>query len=449
MWSRLYHGDRFILKSVVNCLINNLFYHKKYDKSIFERPINSLYFITSLDMDILILNSAVTDFRRPDFVFADNLAGKDGLAKCKTENMPKFSQEKLQEWIEHGFATAGGPGNTAPLIGRAGLKVAVAANLGKGDYDGLDAQGKFFCDTMTSNGIDVSQIYIHPELPTGTTFIHSPSTEGRGGIVYFPNANDDFDFEIFKKSVKRLNPKIVYYMYSGLSDRADANNGHDLAEFIKWCRNRKIITVVDSHTLTGNPDELICQGRPVEQYRLLEPLLPELDIFFTSCDEAKLIENTLSARRKWDDFDEQENITHFLDFLTGNFWKEGKGTKLFGVTVSDGAYEKHIGPNGETGGPNRVKSRFMAGEVVDLVGAGDSFRAGLITYIASNLSLFKNGCLNFEEAVQMGNLFASLFIKAPVNDRYANIKTYDALLNVIRSGRTYPSFEVLQRELSN
>lgn len=399
-------------------------------------------------VDVLILNTAVTDLRRPDFEFVDELVGKGGLAKCKTEDVPNYSQRQVREWIEQGFATAGGPGNTAPLIARSGLKVAVGVNLGKGPYDGLDAQGRFFHDVMTVNGIDMSATFIHPDLPTGTTFIHSTAGEDRGGIAYFPSANDDFDFELFKPAVERLKPRIVYYMYSGLSDRGDANGGQDLAEFVKWCRSRGAVTIVDSHTLTSNPQELIAAGKSVEQYRLLEPLLPELDLFFTSCDEAKLIENTLAGKRLWSKFTEHENNVHFLDFLTERFWRKDKRTKLFGVTVSDGAYEKHIDRSGRVGGPNKIESRFMAGEVVDLVGAGDSFRAGLITYIARNLAEFKNGTIDFAEAVQMGNLFASLYIKAPLNDRYGNIKRYDKMLKAVRSGVNYSSFDALQDALS-
>jgi sugar/nucleoside kinase (ribokinase family) len=399
-------------------------------------------------VDVLILNTAVTDLRRPDFEFVDELVGKGGLAKCKTEDVPNYSQRQVREWIEQGFATAGGPGNTAPLIARSGLKVAVGVNLGKGPYDGLDAQGRFFHDVMTVNGIDMSATFIHPDLPTGTTFIHSTTGEDRGGIAYFPSANDDFDFELFKPAVERLKPRIVYYMYSGLSDRGDANGGQDLAGFVKWCRSRSAVTIVDSHTLTSNPQELIAAGKSVEQYRLLEPLLPELDLFFTSCDEAKLIENTLAGKRLWSKFTEHENNVHFLDFLTERFWRKDKRTKLFGVTVSDGAYEKHIDRSGRVGGPNKIESRFMAGEVVDLVGAGDSFRAGLITYIARNLAEFKNGTINFAEAVQMGNLFASLYIKAPLNDRYANIKRYDKMLKAVRSGVNYSSFDAMQDALS-
>jgi len=399
-------------------------------------------------VDVLILNTAVTDLRRPDFEFVDELVGKGGLAKCKTEDVPNYSQRQVREWIEQGFATAGGPGNTAPLIARSGLKVAVGVNLGKGPYDGLDAQGRFFHDVMTVNGIDMSATFVHPDLPTGTTFIHSTTGEDRGGIAYFPSANDDFDFELFKPAVERLKPRIVYYMYSGLSDGGDANGGQDLAEFVKWCRRRGAVTIVDSHTLTSNPQELIAAGKSVEQYRLLEPLLPELDLFFTSCDEAKLIENTLAGKRLWSKFTEHENNVHFLDFLTERFWRKDKRTKLFGVTVSDGAYEKHIDRSGRVGGPSRIESRFMAGEVVDLVGAGDSFRAGLITYIARNLAEFKNGTIDFAEAVQMGNLFASLYIKAPLNDRYGNIKRYDKMLKAVRSGVNYSSFDALQDALS-
>jgi len=421
-------------------------------------------------IDVLVLNTAVTDLRRPDFEFADALVGKGGLAKCKTEDMPNYSQQQIKEWIEQGFATAGGPGNTAPLIARTGLKVAVGVNLGRGGYDGLDAQGKFFYDVMTANGIDMSATFIHPSLHTGTTFIHSSTGQDRGGIAYFPNANNDFDFKIFQKAVERLRPKIVYYMYSGLSDRGDANGGRDLSEFIKWCRSKGAITIVDSHTLTSNPQELIKSGKPVQEYRLLEPLLPEVDLFFTSCDEAKLIENTLGAGRNWGQFSEEENDVHFLDFLTERFWftpleilergkkvsngtrrfltgQEDKRTKLFGVTVSDGAYEKHICPDGTVGGPNKIESRFMAGEVVDLVGAGDSFRAGLLTCVARHLDKFKNGSINFDEAVQMGNLFASLYIKAPLNDRYGNIKAYDKMLKVVRSEVNYPSLQALQDKL--
>lgn len=396
--------------------------------------------------DVLVLNTAVVDIRREDFDFADELVGKGGLAKCRTEDAPKYSQQVMWEWINGGYVTAGGPGNTVPLMAKAGLRVALGINLGRGDFEGLDAQGRFFYDVMVVNGIDMSGTFVHPELPTGTTYIHYTSGGERGGIAYFPGANDDYDFEIHKETVKRLRSKIVYYMYSGLSARGDANGGRDLAEFVKWCRGQGAITIVDSHTLTGDPVGLIKSGKPVTEYKLLEPLLPEVDLFFTSCDEAKMIENTLGEPRDWDEAGQERSIVEFLDFLTDKYWGDAVRTRVFGVTVSNGAYEKHVGTDGVTYGPERIESRFMAGEVIDLVGAGDSFRAGLLTYISRNLDEFKDGSLNFAEAIQMGNLFASVYIKAPLGDRY-KIKSYEKMLKVVRSGDSYESFKALQDAL--
>ncbi len=397
--------------------------------------------------DVLVLNTAVTDFRREDFDFADALVGKGGLAKCPTEDAPDFPQQQLKRWIDAGCATAGGPGNTAPLMAKAGLSVALAVNLGKGRFNGLDAQGRFFHDTMTANSIDMSGTYVHPDLPTGTTYIHQTVGGERGGIAYFPGANDDFDFEIHKKTVERLGPKVVYYMYSGLSAGGDANNGKDLAEFIKSCRKLGSITIVDSHTLTGKPQDLINSGKPVPEYNLLLPLLGELDLFFISSDEAKMIENTIKAPKDWQNVDEDEAIVDFLDFLTERFCGDNKRTRLFGVTVSSGAYEKHIAPDCTTAPPGRIDSRFMAGQVIDLVGAGDSFRAGLLTHIVRNLNAFKDGSMDFAEAVQMGNLFASLYIKAPLSDRYKS-RSYEKMLRVVRSNSDFESFEALERALT-
>ncbi len=48
----------------------------------------------------------------------------------------------------------------------------------------------------------------------------------------------------------------------------------------------------------------------------------------------------------------------------------------------------------------------------------------------------------------MGNLFASMFIKAPLEDRYGNILAYEKMLKVVRSAVTYPSIDALQNALS-
>ena len=148
-----------------------------------------------------------------------------------------------------------------------------------------------------------------------------------------------------------------------------------------------------------------------------------------SRDEAKMIENTLAGPYR------NRSNQQFLDFLASKFWTDESRTRMFGVTVSNGAYEKHISPDGTTEEPSKTESRFMAGEVIDLVGAGDSFRAGFISYVAKNLDAFRNGNMNFSQAIQMGNLFAALYIKAPLDDRYGNIRSYEKMFKSVRGSQ--------------
>lgn len=401
----------------------------------------------SRPVDILVLNTAVLDLRSSDFTFARKLVEPGGLRKCTFADWPGYTQVQFKHWIDTGKATAGGPGNTAPIIAKMGLHVAIGANLGKGEYGGVDIQGRTFFDIMQRYGVDMSEIQIHPFLPTGTTFIYETRTKERGGIVYFPNANDDFDFNVFQKSVIRRCPGIVYYMYSGLSERGDANCGRDLAMFMRWCREHRCITIADSHTLTENPKFLIEQGTPVESYRLLEPLIPELDLFFTSADEARMIENTFGVSYSRRNLSEEERNKLFLEFLLDIASKTGKRARMFGVTVKNGAMVIYIRPDGSVVGPQMIVSKFIAGEVIDLVGAGDSFRAGLLAYVARNRNKFTDGSLGISDAVQMGNLIASLYIKAPLHDRYRYIKKYEVMLCMLQNNLQYSSFDELLGQL--
>lgn len=396
------------------------------------------------EMELLLLNTAVVDIRHRDFAFASKLAGPGGLAKCPLGDMPTFADSQYRDWISSGCVTAGGPGNTAPLAAHAGLRVAVGCYVGSGsEPDGLDVPGRYFTDVLAHNGVDVSAIRPYASLPTGLTFIHDVAGDDRGGLAYFPNANHEFDFDDFKQDVLRLNPLMVYYMYSGLSDRGDANEGRDLAAFMRWCREQGSLTIADSHTLCANPEELIQAGKGVAEYRLLDPLLPELDLFFTSWDEARMIAATLGAPLPED---RDEALPVFLDWMVDRYATDSR-PRLFGVTLKDGAYVAGVGAEGRIR-PMRVVSRFKAGGVVDLVGAGDSFRSGVVSYVCRHAEAFRAGNLNFEEAVQMGNLMAILYITAPLSDRYGSIPAYEQALEVIRSSQKYETVEALRDALS-
>lgn len=383
-----------------------------------------------MSTDVLVLNTAAVDLRRSDFDFVLDLVEEGGLTLCPTPDMPAYSQAQFHAWLEQGCGTAGGCGNVAPLMARAGLSVAIGANLGAGDYAGLDAQGRFFYDCMVEHGVDVSEVYVHPHLPTGTVFAYDGEQEDRKGLAVFLNANNDFDLERFKGAVRRTRPKIVYYMYSGLSERADANGGRDLAAFMRWCVGQGALTLADSHTLVGSPRELIRRGCAVEAYRLLDPLLPELDVFFTSSDEARMIGNTLLDNPDWCD-DPDQDCAVFLRALAARYWR-GTRTRLFGVTVGDGAFMIYRKPDGEVSAVEKIQSPFVAHGGVNLIGAGDAFRSGLMSCIATRTDEYRCGTLNFHEAVRVGNLFASRYVTAPLNDRFSGIVQLDQMTAYVR-----------------
>ena len=99
--------------------------------------------------------------------------------------------------------------------------------------------------------------------------------------------------------------------------------------------------------------------------------------------------------------------------------------------------------------PVKITSNFMSGDIVDLVGAGDSFRAGLVGHVARNIRTFESGRFDFAEAVQMGNLFASLYIKAPLNDRYGHIAPYERMLTVLPKSTDFQDFEAVISHLKS
>ncbi|MHB9071637.1 MAG: carbohydrate kinase family protein [Sedimentisphaerales bacterium] len=375
-------------------------------------------------MDILILNTAVVDIRSSEFDFVKTKVKQGGLVKCQYEELPGYKNEDYLRWIEQGNAHAGGPGNCAPLMARTGLKVSVGVNLGLGQYKGFDVLGHFFYDTMLDNNVDVSAVQVHPLLPTAVTFIYEDKniTE-RGGIVYFPNANDDFNLESFVPIVRKLRPKIVYYMYVGESKRADANEGKDLRNFLKYCQQEGAVTIVDSATFAEDPQKAIKSSQIVQEYKLLDNILENVDIFFTSYDEARIIRNSLFVAHGFTDSDADDILIRLNER-----YNKGKRARLFGITVKDGAFVLYSGHNKIIHKPSKITSNYLTNGVVELVGAGDAFRAGVLTYICHNLQAFQNGTFDYRLAVQMGNLFASKYIQSPLSDRYRNIHSYDRML---------------------
>ena len=53
-------------------------------------------------IDVLVLNTAVVDYRSSEFAFTEKLVGAGGLAKCATSDMPDYDQQMYSQWIKDG-----------------------------------------------------------------------------------------------------------------------------------------------------------------------------------------------------------------------------------------------------------------------------------------------------------------------------------------------------------
>ena len=145
-----------------------------------------------------------------------------------------------------------------------------------------------------------------------------------------------------------------------------------------------------------------------------------------------MIGNTLFGRQGWYDFSSKDHAV-FLETIAEKFWRKDKRTRLFGITVKDGAFQKHCLPDDNSPAAEKIKSRFIVAGDINLVGAGDSFRSGVVTYIAHNMNGFIEGTIDFTEAIQMGNLFASIYIKNPLDDRFKGFGVFEELLGVVKA----------------
>jgi len=383
-----------------------------------------------MSIDLLVLNHASVDIRI-SLPWIRDLVENEGMLVNREDDSSEYLRRCSQslESCQENVMAFGGSGNLAPLISRTGLNVALAFNVGKGDYNGFDLNGRLFCNAMENEGVNLDHVHTHETLSTAITFIDVSNKDTRGGMVYFPNANDDVDFGRFKEAVSKLKPKIVHYMYVGLSKGGDKNKGKDLADFFEWCGSQGIITSVDTHTLTPDTRSTIESGNKISDYELLIPILPTTDIFFISSDESKIIANSLDYLPDCDR--ENENFYFdFLDFLIRDNLGSRNRPKLFGVTSTQevsaiNSFESEISK------PFKVKSKFGKGQVVDLVGAGDSFKAGVFAYICKNIGDFKSGDINWADTVQMGHLFSSRFINSNLNDRYGRIERYDEMCELL------------------
>jgi sugar/nucleoside kinase (ribokinase family) len=227
-----------------------------------------------------------------------------------------------------------------------GCAANVAIDLAKQDVAteicgcvGTDDAGDALMRSLATTGVCCGQIRRIESHPTSKTVIVLVEGEDRR---FLHNFGANSAFQVSQISREWIDSLKVFYL-GGLFVMP-AVRTDELAELLKYCRQRGVKTIVDVVVPQG------CTGMDE-----LAPVLPYIDFFLPNDDEAQRLTGATTP---------EEQLEVFL--------RHGVGT----VVVT-------CGPNGSVAacGTQRWKADTYRVDCIDPSGSGDAFAAGVITGI--------------------------------------------------------------------
>ena len=248
------------------------------------------------------------------------------------EGEPEIGKEKFakQMTLTLGSSTAIFAANAAAL----GAKVAFCGMIGN------DSFGDLVETSLQKKGVDTRFLIRQDKYATGATICMSYD-EDRANLTYQGAMDymslDDIDPEVFK-TTKHIHISSIY-MQSGVK--------RDLKKILELCQANGVTTSLDS------------QWDPVEKWDLdWKTILPMVTVFMPNETELKFLTrcNTL-----------EEAVETIRPYTNAAVIKCGsKGSILI-----------------RKGQPDRKQAALLNKNVVDCIGAGDSFNSGFITRLAA------------------------------------------------------------------
>ena len=256
--------------------------------------------------------------------------------------------------------------NTAVGLARLGLSPYYMTRLGD------DPRAQRILSFMEENGVDSSLVITDPNHQTGAMTKGVP-VDGRAEIQYYRQGSAaSFLCEEDVRGVNLSEFRAVYF--SGIFPSVSESAARAARLLVKRARESEVTVVFDPN--------LRCQMwmTSKEKIALLNELAAESDYFLPSLSEAERLCGLSDA---------EEAAEHYLAL----------GTRKVVIKLGkQGAYYKsHV----ESG----IAPTFRADSVVDTVGAGDGFAAGLISGICEEIPLGEAvvranavGCMQIQSA---------------------------------------------------
>ncbi|MCX7719393.1 MAG: carbohydrate kinase family protein [Candidatus Sumerlaeaceae bacterium] len=292
-----------------------------------------------------------------------------------------FTPGKLVETAGLAISTGGPVSNTGIGLAKLGMKVAFMAKVG------ADQIGRMTLDLLKA-WADTAGLFISNEESSSYTvalappgidriFFHSPGTNHTFGA-------DNVNYDLVERA------RVFHLGYPPLMRRLFSDHGEELVEIFRRVKERGTTTSLDM----ALPDPSSEAGR-ADWLRIFERLLPYVDIFHPSAEEALF----MARREKWQSLRERAGTGEVLDLLTGPDYTEmsdlllGMGCAM--VTLKSG----HRGFYLRTGSADRIAAMgsakpedasawagreiwspaYHVAQIASATGSGDSSLAGFTT----------------------------------------------------------------------
>jgi sugar/nucleoside kinase (ribokinase family) len=273
------------------------------------------------------------------------------------------------------LTVAGTAGGTAVDVAKLGLKTLAVGAVGD------DEKADWMLATMQRHGIDTSMMQRLAGIPSSATILNvrrngdRPALHVRGASDHFDVVEADYD--------RILAPPILHLGGTGLLRTLDSGRSLPLLAEARRRGRTVVFDLLAAHAGT---------------LPLVEPLLPHIDYFMPSIEEAAAMSGTSS----------KEDAADF--FLS-------RGVRCCVFTLgADGAYYAN-------GDGTRFRRPAFAIDVVDTTGCGDAFDAGFIAALHHRMEP--------EEAVRFAQASAALVATGLGSD--AGIVSFDETMRFART----------------
>lgn len=266
------------------------------------------------------------------------------------------------------LAVGGCVGNTGIALHRLGVRTTLVARIGD------DAFGDVLAGLL-HDAVPAERVHLRRTAGEATSYsvVFSRPGEDRA-IDHYPGVNDTFVADDVPLDLLR-SAALLHVGYPPLMAALAAGDGRELGRLLARARAAGCVTSLDMAAAHLEPGESRAGGR-----RLLEHVLPDVDVFLPSLGEA----SSLLGRRVRHDEDGAPGLTSVAGIADDLM---ALGARIVGVKLGDhGLYVRTASPEriGAVGrlsaqwADREFRSTVFAARVVGTVGAGDTTIAGFL-----------------------------------------------------------------------